>query len=61
MNVRETKIATSVAKCQSFVINAQLVKHRGVQIMNFDRILKCVLANFVGHAMDMTFLEASTS
>jgi hypothetical protein len=48
MHIRQAEIAATEAKCQLLMINAQQVKHRGVQVMNGNRLVHHPVTVFVG-------------
>ena len=59
MDVGQSEIASGVPEGQPFVIDTQLMQDRCVKVMNFDRVLNGVLADFVGRPMDMATFETA--
>ena len=50
MNVGKSHVAATKAKRQLFVIDTELMKDRGVDVMNVYRILNRAHAHLVGRA-----------
>ena len=57
MNVGQAEISPGVAVCQALVVQAELVQDRGLQIVDVDRVLDDVKAQFVG----LTVRESTSS
>ena len=54
VNVRQPEVAALILECQPFVIDAEDVQQRGVEIVNMYRILRDAVAEVVGFAMACT-------
>ena len=59
-NVGQSEISSLVAIGHLLVIDAQLMQNRGVQIMDVDWILRDVVAEFVGFAIDHATFDTGT-
>src|SRR5262249_51909476 len=59
VNIRQSKIATRVAVCQAFVVEAEKVEERGVEVVNMDLVLDGGEAEFISSAVDVTSLDAT--
>src|SRR5689334_15080741 len=60
MHIRQTEIAPLVLICQSSVIDSQLIQDCGVEIVNMNWVLHCVVAEFISSAKSNPRLDAST-
>ena len=60
MHVSQALIAAAVAKCQVFVVDAHLVKDRGMNVVHADRVDHSAVAEFVGLAITGAWLETAT-
>jgi hypothetical protein len=58
-HIRESEIAALEAVGELFVIKAELVEHRGVQILHGDFVLDGGIAELVGRAVDLTAFDAA--
>src|SRR5262245_21431788 len=57
--IRQALVAAVVAVDQAFVVEAELVQDRGVEIRNFDNVFDRTVANVVRGAVDVAGLEAA--
>ena len=60
MDVGEAALNAVVVKGELFVVEAEEVEHRGVQVMEGMDVFGCLEAQFVGGAMADTGLDAGT-
>ena len=59
VNVGQAEIAAGVAVGQGGVIDAELVQHGGVQVVDRDAVLDSLEAELVGRAIGKSALEAA--
>src|SRR5260370_14151014 len=59
-HVGQAEVAATVEERQLSVIEAELVEHRGVQVVDVDGVLHGFPAYIVGGAVGQTFLEAAS-
>src|SRR5262249_30076713 len=59
MDVSEPEVAARVTVGEGFVVEAEEVEDRGVQVVDVDGVLDGLEAEFVGGAMDMAPLDAA--
>ena len=59
MDVGQPHVAAAEAVGQSLVVDAQQVKHRGVQVVDLDLVLDGVVAVIVGGAVDGAALDSA--
>ena len=50
-DIRQAEVAALVAEGEPLVVDAELVEHGGVQVVDGDAVLLCVVAEFVGGAV----------
>ena len=61
MNVREPEVAAGVVVSELFVVDAELVKNCGVQIVEVNLLLDGVVAELVGLTVTQTTTKPATS
>lgn len=59
MHVGEAHVATAEAEGESFMIKAELVQDRGVDIVDVDRLFDGTHPHFVGRAESYTTSDAA--
>ena len=59
-NIRQPHITAAETKCESFVVHARQVQHRGVQVMNPLDIFNCLVSVFVGRPVNGPPLHPAT-
>ena len=59
MHVGQSEVAAGLMKGEPFVIQAEQVQDRGLQVMDVDRILGDVEAEFVGGSVGLAGLDPS--
>ena len=60
MHIGQTKIAALIAIRKSFVVIAQAVQNRGIEVVNMHWVAGDVIAVIVGLSMNNTGLDSST-
>src|SRR2546428_3523516 len=61
VDIGQTKVAPGVAISEFFVVEAEQMKNRGVQVMNVNRVLHRLETEFVGGAMHAPSSDAASS
>ena len=59
MHVGQAEVAAGVAVGELFVVEAQQVQDRGVQVVDVDLVLDRLEAELVGRAVDVAALDAA--
>ncbi len=60
LDIRQAKVTSLIAERQSLVLDAEEMKHGGVQVMDGDTVLLSVVAKFVSVAVGDTGLDSAT-
>ena len=61
MDVRESKIASTITIRQAFVVYPKQVKYRSLQVMNVNWVLDHLKAELIGPSVDTPALDPSAS
>ena len=60
MNISEAMVSSAISECQGFVIDAQLMKDGGVDVVNVDRIFYNRITEFVSLTIGCPTAETAT-
>ena len=61
VNVGQSEVATGIAVCQFFVVEAHQSQNCGLQVVNVDGLLDSFEAEFVGRSMNLAALHTAAS
>ena len=60
MDIGESHITSAESEGDPFVIHAEQVQHRGVQVMNFDTVFNDLVSKFVGLSVNRAAADTAS-
>lgn len=59
MHVRQAEVTAGVAECKSFVVEAQQMQDRGMQVVHVNSLFDRIPAEFVSGSVNIAALDAA--
>ena len=60
MNISQAKIPSLVAVGEFLVVNSQQLQHGGVEVMDMDNVLNCMVTEVIGCAKGHSWTYSTT-
>ena len=61
MHIRQTEVAAGVAECEAFVVEAQQMQNRGMQVVHVNSLFDRIPAEFISGTVYIAALDATAS